>query len=908
MHERLREHQGDHLAGFHQEDKEESAAFDALKRNDARRHLRNRTKKSKPSGKKEPEIIVAQKDSLNDFHPEPESIMDDEDRVDASPELESKATPDIVEDLKSVAGDEADSHTHTFEKKKYGHPNQDRELRELVVNTEATDQDWEKFVLADPDRTNHYLVFANSNLKDKLHRAQMRIAHKHEVVHHAELSELEDILRLHRITFLRGHKFTQDENAQAAQVLADAAKQLPGDAELILKPAEENHERPNDPHGIVEFDRNATVENLTAFLNQIIARRQKVAQPEAKTMPDMVEDLEKVGDDELQPVEQTPVVAAEIPQPESEPVPMDPLLARLDQARQKMHRLEAQLGTVEGHTHGLVDKLRDKFKSGSRKEQTAELETARVEYQLARAEYIGKNLENFLEERIEAVNSRLKAFNEQRKESKVHKLEGALKWYKALPAKYRLATSAGLLLGGLAMPIAAPALYGIRGASSFLMTSKGSFDLMESLRRHARNSRYKADLKNETFTDYTRIEDRLAEIESQALLDGKTFDDLKNNTIYQDLFDRYQYNLRSAHEGQTSAEQQNQGNQVQDFFKHSLENVDGALKYQLKTESNMRNASKVASVIFGGLVSTGALASVIRKMENLDPTISPHAALKYAEVPDHPFKPGAGAFELNVGHAPMDVELSNATSIEITNRGVEGTLIDASKTNPKILEWLHQQYPNSKGDTGSLVHRFVTEHTDGHNMDKVLSGEIRIGTDGSIILDADNIKFAKTLVREAVDAKPTNLSELNPRFGLDDTDKRIEKISPGFESPHPPPDTDVDLNAEAVIRSPEAKVPTLEEARFEAAKSVNKTSDGLRLVLEGKYKKFINRELHISDKALNKIKHLNYKEFLNSMSISKRFSSDFKGLAEFFADKKIPLNASVHTKLIELAREWKSKN
>lgn len=249
-------------------------------------------------------------------------------------------------------------------------------------------------------------------------------------------------------------------------------------------------------------------------------------------------------------------------------------------------------------------------------------------------------------------------------------------------------------------------------------------------------------------------------------------------------------------------------------------------------------------------------------------------------------------------------------------RGIEGALLDLKKSDPnrfsRMLSWMQTNYPGYQGKDSSLIHKFVLDQqAKGKDINWVRGADVSVDSNGAVKFGkieytnapaaptpAEVPKFVpKTLDEElGISGVKGPKIEDDPRIGQVFEDKLNKGLSKG-DAFQP-----VEFNQDADITSMPQSV---EAARSLAAQSVEKTSDGLQLVLSDKYKSFLDTKLNVQAKALNSIKHLSYKDFLNSMAVSDRFKETYGGLAKFLKQSDLKPNAKIHSTVIELAEKWK---
>ncbi|HYE22159.1 MAG TPA: hypothetical protein VD998_01055, partial [Verrucomicrobiae bacterium] len=623
------------------------------------------------------------------------------------------------------------------------------------------------------------------------------------------------------------------------------------------------------------------------------------------------------------------------------PQEVTPEKSNLDKARDEFYKLQTELEQAQGKWGG--------FKAESRKRKESEIaelktkfEAAEKNYKELRAEQVADDAEKALEESHKAADVMLEQYMNRSKtktERGMELVDQKLKWIKSVPTKYKVAASFALLGVGLTGGvILAGTAFGARKIMSSASASAGTYGLLNSFKDYTQRKRIERDLKSQ-YPD--NLEGHIAGMRIRARLDGKSTEDLKKDELYIQLVDKYRESFVANYE-------KDYGNRSQEVkarrLQEMLDQNNEALQKAKVTEKLWKRFNQVGSIVIGTAIGSGKVFELLNaKKEAKDAVastgitsnVSGYFSESKPDLPPSPemdvpetYKPTLSAAEAQklLDEPVLEPEkteiLHNGNStgasiesyrdsalVHVGNRGIEGSLIDLKSTQPeryaKMVSWLENRYPKLSGNEPGLIHRFVTEQApDGKNLDRIMSAEVLIDKEGAITLDIDKVQFMRS--------PEINLGHGEGiRFNVTHAEAPLERVVIPDE-PEIKPIHDVEWpkphefeEGEVTVKSMPA---TVEQAREIAAGSVEKTSDALQLVLSEKYKTFVERELHVSAKSLNKIKHLTYKEFLTSMNVSERFNKSFAGLAKFLADKEIKPNAKMHTALIELAKQWKYKN
>ncbi|MDP3740742.1 MAG: hypothetical protein Q8R08_00250 [bacterium] len=311
----------------------------------------------------------------------------------------------------------------------------------------------------------------------------------------------------------------------------------------------------------------------------------------------------------------------------------------LEKARARLLKAEKEMEKLSGVKKVLGSKLRASESYSTLKKA---LDDAEAEYQLARAEVVGADVERHCTEQETLVEQRLAVFGEVAAEKKKGKAFGwahrAYEFHKGL-AKYNLegknigghkigawgkylnvrtGISAGLLLGGGAVGmwagmgiiqgVAATSL-ARRAAGGFgMFAGYGTFDLLNSLRK-GRDRKQIEKLIEERSRKFdgrvltvNEMNEAMAAIESQAMIDGNSMIDLRADKLYMDLKGQREVIWRK------SADELTATGRVNEFLEDNTRDTESTLKSKFIRAGHARRLSKVAGITVGALIASPALA------------------------------------------------------------------------------------------------------------------------------------------------------------------------------------------------------------------------------------------------------------------------------------------------------------
>ncbi len=456
-----------------------------------------------------------------------------------------------------------------------------------------------------------------------------------------------------------------------------------------------------------------------------------------------------------------------------------------------------------------------------------ELQVSRAVYEKARAEYVGYSVDNFLEEKTKLLESQMDMYSKSRMTKfmdwyKKQSDHNVLNWYEnkynkkvenrgarfGLRMLNRRTLMSGVL-GGVSI-VSGGGLVALGAwASGRLISTVGtggvSYDLLSMARNGVNRSNIEKQVKA-PILNIEKIEQYMAELESRALLNGKSVADLEKDELYIQVKERYNKETQEA----LAVEADLAG-----YLERQGAKADANLVDALKSEKTNRVGLAFTSAVIGagvglgtgyltqrllgkvighngggnsGIPKAGAQGPTLEDLKNLPenhfkvplggkvPPVSGENAPTLEDLKNLPVDRHVLPFGKNIGSIPpienAPVPTGGAVGeISITSRGVEGTLLDQLKDNnhPNTLKWLQDHYTSTKGDNspGALVHRFVLDHKlegkPGQDWQNILKGTLQIKPDGEIVLSEDHVKFFTP--HESAAAGDTSLAPKEP--GLD---------------------------------------------------------------------------------------------------------------------------------------------
>ncbi len=395
----------------------------------------------------------------------------------------------------------------------------------------------------------------------------------------------------------------------------------------------------------------------------------------------------------------------------------------------------------------------------SREKVIAEMEKARDIYESARAEFVGSHVGNFLDERSKLVEMQLANYSKSR-------VTKALDWYRKLGDRNLLnyyerkhgkvenrlgrmalksvnvRTGIMLSLGGIGF--AAGGVASVVGLSTLLMRRGSSAALSGSmfyeLANMARSGISRSGIEKTLQQPNININDLgiyLAKLETAAMLNGKTYQDLQNDNLYQELFKRYELQVNNGVVLETNPNF---------FLDKTLSSSDELLTEEIKSERIKRIVTAIASAGSGLIVGSGYLQSKLFKgLSNLWHHSSP-VPLEQPVSPDTFENPGP---KITIAKPEITENISGKSlDIPVTSKGLENDILNLKQQDGErydaMMKWLHQQDPKAPKDMSDsgIIHRFITRQPDFQKLSNLSKGSnFSVESDGSIKLETSKLKF-----------------------------------------------------------------------------------------------------------------------------------------------------------------------
>ncbi|MBI3952507.1 MAG: hypothetical protein HY336_00960 [Candidatus Doudnabacteria bacterium] len=290
--------------------------------------------------------------------------------------------------------------------------------------------------------------------------------------------------------------------------------------------------------------------------------------------------------------------------------------------------------------------------------------------------------------------------------------------------------------------------------------------------------------------------------------------------------------------------------------------------------------------------------------------------------------------------ATLETTAKGEAMLSAGRRGIEGAVLDLKETDPqiyaKMIAKLKSEYPGYSGDDSGLVHKYVLDYakergfTVGGNtkdLNEILGAKIHIAADGQ--LEINPVKFIpphETLNESATVASKTSdiVQETKPPSAVDfppeNPQQDIQDILDVTEDPlktrpirgylHPV-EAIGPKSTEALKAAHEAL--TIEKARdFAMVGAKINTSEALHVILGDGYKEFLEKNLHLSARSLNKIKDLTFDQFSGRLkapgSFGEKYSEFGKSFSQLRAGVEFNNSDKMHAIITKIALKRKFEN
>ncbi len=399
------------------------------------------------------------------------------------------------------------------------------------------------------------------------------------------------------------------------------------------------------------------------------------------------------------------------------------------------------------------------------------------------------------------------------------------------------------------------------------------------------------------------IDDQLESLLGRAALDG-TVDKLEATEHYRELMSRRQEASRRKYETSTPEERYN-------FATLAIFAKDEKINERIAVEKEFNGVAVAAGVAAGVFVGSGKMMELLKSGASSFNLKWPNLGIKgwfsHEDAAPAVARPNLENLQPAGPTIPSAPEIAGAgmvageTTLEVGNRGIEGALLDHLKTpeGAKMMEWLQaQDYNKGVTDKGALVHRFVSDYAKehgfnidqggGNDLSKIFGAEVHVGGDGAINIGEEKFMPGASVV-DHTDVSPEAPHE--PTTDIQHNDHINSPEAPLDHTAPPAPEEGLGAGPETAVTSADSasvsaevepsavsKPNLLQEGRFEAALSQEKTSTALRLLLDKDYSGFM-RDMHLGDGALDKISKMSHAEFLQEFNDSDSFRDTYRELA-----------------------------
>gem|GEM_PF-4561958 len=585
--------------------------------------------------------------------------------------------------------------------------------------------------------------------------------------------------------------------------------------------------------------------------------------------------------------------------------------------------------------------IRDVSMKAGYKEAQRELDAAEDEYRKANAEFVGSDSLKYTQEKIELTRSHLmemgklnpdwstkignavkamqemSVYNYMKKEGYQWVDANKLVRFGTKVLNVKTLVSVGLVAGGFGLAKVgmtgislgvAVARSGLSGASAMV----GTRAYLESWRKSWADKEL-TEVEISSLNDLDSVENRIADLEKNAFFHGGSFED---------IIALPEYALLRARQDELYSKYSEPAQRAQ-VMESRLLDAQQMRDVRIDKERSGRKFTKGAGVVVGAAMSGFAFYNYLKS-----PPINPEfgaddpAEIELKKAPESTLAPapdavragGAGSRLEEISNEASEVKAKldqayakgapvaemGAGEIDVTSRGVEGTLLDLKANDPNrykgMMAWLHGKYSGMESSDGSLVHRAVLEMAgkDGYTVDgggadlsAIDSAKIRFAADGSFSMDKSSIDFSGSVdAADSADAVTRKLA------GVKFSSEAASSVTDAAETAPDPagikPET-LDLDKRMPTQYDglkEAVGSNMDQRRFtELYESVKGRQMGaaLRGYMKREYKPFVEKFLHATGPDLNRIQKMSVKEFLGqnvSTQSPPNFTERYKGLFE----------------------------
>lgn len=291
---------------------------------------------------------------------------------------------------------------------------------------------------------------------------------------------------------------------------------------------------------------------------------------------------------------------------------------------------------------------------------------------------------------------------------------------------------------------------------------------------------------------YTTLGKKLASLESKGLLAGRSMDEIVNDPVYKELHKRFAEEMRlDTNYFEQHYSPEDLADLISDRFGVMERQADG----ELSEKMNERLRSRLISAFFGLSVYVGAWAKLFGHKTAL--INKPNAAGGATDIHsgggsgNHmgggsennlsgPLKETPGR---SLTYPPTSEIKKVIFSGNVGSSGIEGSIFSLKRSNPeqyqKMLGWLQEHYsvkgPAANNSSGKLIHRFILDYADKHNMsvgdngprdlNKIIRTGFDIKANGELDLkidpDADFVAPVKQVLENGQTMQPPEVADSN---------------------------------------------------------------------------------------------------------------------------------------------------
>ena len=283
------------------------------------------------------------------------------------------------------------------------------------------------------------------------------------------------------------------------------------------------------------------------------------------------------------------------------------------------------------------------------------------------------------------------------------------------------------------------------------------------------------------------------------------------------------------------------------------------------------------------------------------------------EAPKPPAESGAvaEAMKLKLRAGAVFERHGGVGVLRAGGRGIEGALLDLKDANPeayaKMIAKLHEQYPDFKGNDGSLIHKWTEAFAKAHDykigkgmadlsqgehdLSRIRAASIEINLEDGSLSEAKNVDFIEPQETPTPAGKTVPVDEnlrkmIKEAFSQEPRDK---KFTIDFDHQAPSGQAGAEAAGSSDMSSMPEAVSTLEAKQIADARLYGAwdnaerghLSEALDLVTYGKKSKFL-KEMGIKLSDLKKIQELDLQNFLDRHE-SGKFGKPFDKFAKFAA-------------------------